>query len=431
MFLSKTKLKTGLLLLAVLFTAASCGGGGGGGQAVELVWWKPFDDPRFIEPLIQEFQKTHPNVRVKYVQKNIETYEDEVLQALAAGNGPDIFSIRNDWLPKHQDKLVPAGATGPGLREFKEQFASVASADLLASDKVYAVPLSIDVLALYYNRDLLSSAGVARPPATWEELVAMTPKLTRQDAFGNFTKSAAAMGTSGNVNRAPDLLGLLMLQNGTPFYSPAATGGSIDQQISDGKSQSYSPGERALQFYTQFANPAKVTYTWNARSNNSVEAFGAGQVAMVLSYSYLRDQLADRAPFLNYAVAPAPQISLEGTRVNYANYWAEAVAKQGKHQDAAWQFLKFISQKDVLKKYYEAQKAPSSRIDLLEEQQSDPAIGVFAESALSARSFYKPDSAAVESIFVQAIDDVTLKSVSPAEAIKAAGQKMRLLLRNF
>ena len=100
MSLSKTKLKTGLLLLAVLFTAASCGGGGGGGQAVELVWWKPFDDPRFIEPLIQEFQKTHPNVRVKYVQKNIETYEDEVLQALAAGNGPDIFSIRNDWLPK-------------------------------------------------------------------------------------------------------------------------------------------------------------------------------------------------------------------------------------------------------------------------------------------------------------------------------------------
>lgn len=425
------KYKIIILLFAVIFTAASCGRPGGGGEAVELTWWKPFDDPRLVQPLIDEFQKEHPNVRVKYVQKNIETYEDEVLQALAAGNGPDIFSIHNDWLPKHQDKLVPAGASGPTLREFKEQFAAVASADLVVGDKVYAMPLSVDVLALYYNRDLLASTSIARPPATWEELVGMTPKLTRQDTFGNFTRSAVAMGASDNVNRAPDILGLLMLQNGTPFYSPSAQGGSIDQQISDGKSGSYSPGERALQFYTQFANPAKVTYTWNARANNSVEAFGAGQVAMVLSYSYLREQLADRAPFLNYAVAPAPQIALEDIKVNYANYWAEAVAKQGKHQDAAWQFLKFIAQKEVLRKYYEVQKAPSSRIDLLEEQQSDPEIGVFAENALSAKSFYKPDSAAMESIFVQMIDDVVLRSVSPNEAIKSAGQKMRLLLRNY
>jgi len=425
-----------MLLLAVMFTAQACGVGPAR-QNIELTWWKPFDDPAAVQPLIQEFQKANPGVRVNYVQKNFETYEDELVGALAAGTGPDIFSIHNDWLPKHKDKMAPAGSTGFGLREYKENFAAVAGFDLISEDKIYAVPLAIDVLSLFYNRDILASAGIARPPATWEELVNMTPKLTRTDSLGNFTRSAVAIGTADNVNRAPDILGLLMLQNGTPFYFPGGQSsvsgsGSLDGQVRDeATGQSHSPGARALEFYTQFASPAKVTYTWNNRSNNSVEAFTGGTVGMIFSYSYLKPTLADRAPFLNYAVAPAPQIATDGTRVNFANYWAEGVSGQSKQKDAAWKFLKFITGKDVLKKYYEVQKSPSSRIDLLDEQLSDPEIGVFAEQVLTAESYYKPQSDAVETILVQAINDVVLRNVTPAEAISSAAQKFGLLLRNY
>lgn len=432
----KTFIKTSLLFFAVMLTAQSCGGGQPR-ENIELNWWKPFDDPSVVEPLIQDFQKANPGVRVNYSKKNIETYEDELIGALAAGAGPDIFSIHNDWLPKHMDKMSPAGSTGLTLRELREDFAAVASADLVSEEKVYAVPLSVDVLSLYYNRDILSSAGIARPPSTWEELVNLTPRLTRVDGLGNFTRSAVAMGAADNVNRAPDILGLLMLQNGTPFYTPAAGGrgggtGSIDGRVQDEiTGQNYSPAARALEFYTQFSNPAKVSYTWNSRSNNSIEAFTAGQTAMIFSYSYLRPALSERAPFLNYAVAPAPQISAEGTRVNFANYWAEGVSKQSQHQEAAWKFLKFITSKAVLQKYYEAQKLPSSRIDILDQQLSDPDIGVFAEQVLSARSYYKPQSDAVENIFAQAINDVVLRNISAQEAISSAAQKMQLLLRSY
>jgi len=184
-----------------------------------------------------------------------------------------------------------------------------------------------------------------------------------------------------------------------------------------------------LEFYTQFANPAKLTYTWNNRSNNSIEAFAGGQVAMIFSYSYLRATLQAKSPFLNYAVAPMPQIDPKKSRVNYANYWAEGVAKGSQYQEAAWQFLKFITSKEILPKYYEAQKQVSPRLDILEQQISDPEIGVFAENALSAKSLYKPDSDVVESIFVQMIDNVVLRSVTPQEAIKDATQKLNVLLR--
>lgn len=393
------------------------------------MWWKPFDDARIVEPLISEFQKAYPNVRVNYVQKNIENYEDELLDALAAGEGPDIFSIHNDWLPKHKAKTAPAPDNIFSLREFKENFLEVASADLTEGGKVYAVPLAVDVLAMYYNKDILSSAGIPRPPATWQEIIDMVSRLTRQDSLGNFQKQAVALGTAENINRAPDILGLLMLQNGTPLYSSNRDSATLDQQIQDPQGNYYSPGARALEFYTQFANPAKLTYTWNNRSNNSIEAFGSGRVAMIFSYSYLRATLESKSPFLNYAVAPMPQIDPQKSRVNYANYWAEAVAKASPHQEAAWQFLKFISSREILPKYYEAQKQVSPRLDILEQQISDPEIGVFAENALSAKSLYKPDSDVVESIFVQMIDNVILRGVAPSEAIKDATAKLNVLLR--
>lgn len=421
-----------LIFLAVLFLAQGCSLTGSSkkqGPPVELVWWKPFDDPRYIQPLIEAFQKDYPNVRITFVQKDIETYEDDLVEALASGSGPDIFSIHNDWLPKHKEKIVPAPGNLLSLREFRENFVEVASFDLTEGNEVYALPLATDVLALYYNKDILSSAGIARPPATWEEVLRYVPQITRQDNLGNFQRSAVAMGTADNINRSPDILSLLMLQNNTTFYDPTRSLAVFDQVVKEADGTTFSPGARALEFYTQFANPAKVTYNWNNRSNNSIEEFAGGRVAMIFSYSYLRPVLAGKAPFLNYGIASVPQISVEGNRVNFANYWAESVSKQGKNQEVAWQFLKYISAKDVLAKYYEVQKQVSSRIDILEEQISDPDIGVFAENALSAKDFYKPDSDAMESVFMEMINDVVSRNISPGEAIRSAVQKVNLLLR--
>lgn len=421
--------RTAVILLAIVFTAQACNRQ----QAprIELTWWKPFVELNQVQPLLEEFRKTHPNVLITLTTKSVETYEEELIDALASGSGPDIFAIHNDWLPKHKDKLVPAPATIFGFREYKESFVEVVSRDLTLDENIYAVPLDIDVLALYYNKDILAANGIARPPASWEELVAMTAKLTRQDKFGNFERSAIALGTADNINRAPDILGLLMLQNGVVFYSPDRKFSTFDQTLRDDAGTQFNPAETALEFYTQFANPAKVTYTWNNKSNNSIEAFASGQVAMIISYAYLKDNLRERAPFLNYGVSTVPQIDPAKNKVNFANYWAEGVSKQSKNQAAAWEFLKFVSQKEPLKKYYAVKSQPAPRIDIIEEQIADPEIGVFAENALSAKSLYKPDSRAVEGILVQMIGDVVLRNIAPKEALSAANQKINLLLRNF
>jgi len=397
---------------------------------LELTWWKTFEDSENVRELLTDYTATHKNVTVKFVKKEASTYEQELINALAAGAGPDIFSIHNDWLPKHADKISPMPDQLMNLRTYKESFVDVATTDFVKDDQIYAIPIAMDVLALYYNKDLLGSSGISQPPATWPELVSDAQKITKVLKPGTFTRSGVALGTSNNVNRAVDILTLLMLQNGTKFYSDDFGRATFDQrQTIPGSNQNFDPGAIALAFYTQFADPAKVSYTWNVRSDLSVDAFTQGKLAMMLSFQYMQPVIQSKAPNLNWDVAAVPQISEEVSKVNFANYWGESVSKLSKLSLAAWDFLNFISSKDELTKYYAKHKLVASRKDIIPSQVADTDLGVFAEGALTARSVYKKDANLYEGVFVKMIDDVILRNTDAEEALSNAAQQINLDLQ--
>jgi ABC-type glycerol-3-phosphate transport system substrate-binding protein len=419
-----------VIIMLVSQLALSCSGQDQNQKKYTLVIWKPFETPDTMQPIIDAYRKAHPTVDIIYVQKDIATYESDLLNAFASGAGPDIFSIHNDWLARYKDKMFPAPAGLFPLRAFEDTFVEVARQDLYdESDNLYAVPMAMDVLALYYNRDLLGSVGIAQPPQTWEEVISAVKKLTQQDKYGNFTTNGIALGTSGNINRSTDILSLLMLQNGTQIYNSTHNGVAINKEMTSPTGERYNPGTQALEFYTQFANPAKETYTWNVRNNQSIDAFASGQAAMILSYSYLVPTLETKAPLLNYGIAPVPQIDLSKPKVNYANYFAEAVSKFSPNAAAAWDFLKYAISKEALTLFYAKHKQAAPRKDIISEQLSDPEIGVFAEGALTAKTFYKPDASRVEAIFATMIDDVILRGKSAQQALSTAAQLLGDLLR--
>ena len=395
---------------------------------VTLTWWKTFETSENIQPLIDDYQAAHPNVTINYVKKDVGTYSQDLLNAYASGNAPDILSIHNDWLPGQIDKLAPEPANMMNVRQYNSTFADVASTDFIKNDKIYAVPMNIDLLALYYNKDLLNSSGIVTPPATWKDVVSDVQKITKLNKPSGFLHSGIAFGVADNVNRAVDILTLLMLQNGTQFYTTDQTQATFDQPQSDG-ANTYNPGSTALEYFTQFANPAKTVYTWNAKSDNSVDSFTQGKVAMMLSYYYMRPQVVDKAPTLNWDVAAVPQISETAVKVNFANYWGEAVNKNSKNAAVAWDFLNFITSNVELTKYYNQHKLVASRKDMLSTQVSDPVVGVYAENALSAKSVYKKDPDGYESVFTQMIDDVSLKGLTPDQAISNAAQQINLQLQ--
>ena len=424
--LSKARMAGAVLLLA--FTAAGCGGGTPLAKSVTLTFWNTFETTENLQPLFEAYRQQHPNVQINYVLKNVDTYESDLLNALAAGNGPDIFAINNAWLPAYLDKITPAPATVFNLKDYKTTFVDVAANDFTKDSKIYGAPMSVDSLALYYNKDLLGSAGIATPPKTWDELASQVLRLKRQDRTGYFTQSGVALGTSANINRAVDIVYLMMLQQGAiPFLSDNLTA-AFDQSVQKNGSTAY-PGADALTFYTSFASPSSPHYNWNARSDYSIDAFANGRLAFLYSYSYARDTILQKAPNLNFDVAPVPQPNLTDPAVNFANYWGEVVSKQSKNSAAAWDFVKFLTSQKSLDQYYAAHKLPSSRRDLISLQVTDPDIGTFANANLTAKSFYKPEAQALDDIFSKMIDSVVLKGVDPRTAVGQAAQQATALSR--
>lgn len=448
---NKSRFFSALFLVLAMPLFSGCGSQNQG-YSVNLEIWGIMDESSVYNEVISKYQDINPYVAsIKYRKFSQDTYKQELLDALAAGQGPDIFLINNSWLPSFENKLEPAPTGLIGERDMIANFPDVVSADFVNGGKTYAVPLSVDSMQLYYNRDIFNSAGITVPPKTWQDFGNDVQALTKVDGVGNIVRSGAAMGTSQNISRPTDILSLLMLQNGAELPTKKGMLASIDQGVVDKDGNVVQAGEQALGYYVQFAkvstplNASNPFYCWNNRQNNSVDAFASGNVAMVLGYSWQSNNIKSKNPKLNFGVAPVPQINPDKP-LSIANYWGYAVAKnkpsattqqQGSvvvpvteavRTHEAWQFLKFLTLKnsgkvtlynamtknskdfsvdyDPALEYLKKTQQPAARRDIIDLQKKDAVLGVFATGNLIAKSWYQADPDGVEKIFIEGIDSI-------------------------
>lgn len=418
-----------LVFLTLILILRNVGSGGNIGPRVAIEFWGVFDDRTDFDKVIRDFQAQNPNITVVYRQFSFEDYEKEVVNALAGGIGPDVWMIHHTWLPKHIDKLLPLPDKISGLdqplmtfRDFQDQFVEVAVEDLTADGQIYSIPLYVDTLALYYNRDLFNDAGITLPPKNWEEFNDAVEQLTKLDASGNIIQSGAAIGTSGNINRSTDMLMALMLQSGVRMTDTDNASATFAKPVNN-----TAVGEVALRYYTDFANPNARTYAWNGSQHYSVDAFTEGKVAMMFNYSHQADILNQKSARLNYSVTSIPQISETDIR-NYANYWAVAVSKKSLATDQAWRFVSYLASKEGTSSYLVQTMRPSARRDIIDLQKNDLRLGVFASQALTAKSWYQIDNSPIESIFAEMIDDVNFGRLSVREALQNAEAEVNVLM---
>jgi len=389
--------------------------------------WGVYDELDVLKPFIDAYQQQNKHIKIEYRKFSFEDYEKELINAFAADKGPDIWFIHNTWLPKHKDKIKEMPIDLMDLNVFRQSFVDVIEKDFVDSEKIYALPLFVDTLALIYNKDFLNSAGISSPPETWEDLVDDLDKLTKKDQWGNILKAGTAIGTAKNIHRSTDILSLLMLQNGTQMVGSDKQNVTFDESITL-KGESYRPGYDALRFYTEFANTSKRVYTWNRQMHYSIDAFIEGKTAMIFDYAYELSDIKNRAPYLNFGVAPMPQIKGREFDINYANYWALTVSNKSKATRQAWEFIKYLTSKENAEIYLERTKRPVARKDLVDLQMSDPILGVFAKQSLTARTWYQIDSDAIETIFADAIESVVLGEANLNSAIETAIRQINLLM---
>lgn len=463
-----------VVIVAVPFFSG-CGSAANSSYLVNLEIWGTFDDSLSYTEIINQYKKINPYVgEIKFRKFSQDSYKQELLDALASGQGPDIFLINNSWLPSFKNKINPAPTPFVSEQDMKSNFPDVVSYDFVSDGKAYAVPLSMDSMVMYYNKDAFNALGIVAPPKTWQEFQEDVKKMVLLDSTGNITRSGAAIGTAQNINAFSDLMSLLMLQNGVELPVQKGSLAKLDQGVVAQNGSVIQAGEQALGFYTQFAkmtttsNTVNPLYTWNSRQPNSIDAFAGGTTAMTFNYSWKNAEIKSKNPKLNYAIAPVPQI-YPNSPIDMANYWGYAVSlnktapavsaadtqtaapvSNDVRMHEAWQFLRFLTLKnsgtvtlynavtknskdfpisfDPALDYLKKTNQPAARRDIIDQQKTDPFLGPIVAGNLIAKNWYKVNPDAIDIAFANMVESVVNNSGGTLhDALLLASNKINAL----
>ncbi len=377
------------------------------GTQDETVWKK----------IIQDYEAFKPNVSVSYQQINADNYDSQVLNALASGNGPDIFEIDNHQLLENLSRITPVDPQQLNISQLNNLFPDVVGQDFTLNGQIYALPINMDTLALFYNNDLFNAAGVAQPPTTWSNIEALIPVFKQADSNGQINQAAIALGgSSQTINYAPDILSFLMLQYGTAMAQISSNG----YQASFAENQTENPGLNAFNFYLNFATPSNADYTWNDTLGNSFDEFAAGKVAMMLAYGKDIGVIQNKNAYLNFKTAAAPQLN-PSKPVSYANYQGLVVSKQSNAPSWAWNFIIFLTANDQEETaYLKAENQLPALRSLIAQGINDQNNSIFNRQALTAQSWLIPNESQTNSAFSSAIKNVLSGLLAPQDALNQA-----------
>jgi len=331
--IKKILIGLGVFILLIIVIIILIPKGGQSNKQVTLTWWGLWEDSSTMQPLILDFEKTHPNIKITYVKEDPSQYDDQLQARIQNGNGPDIFLYHNTWLPMLISDLSPLPSSVITPDEFKQVYYPVMQQDLVQNGAIYGIPMEADTLALFVNPSLFQDASV-QVPTNWDQFTQAAKSITVKDSTtGKIKTAGAALGTDNNITHWPDIVSLLFLQQGVQMnnFSSFASNESS-----------------ALQFYTSFAIPSNNV--WDNTLDDSILAFSKGNLAMYFGYSWDVFQIQQLNPNLNFKIYPVP--NLYGKSTTVASYWVNGVSSKSPNQQEAMEFMQFLSQKSTAQELY-------------------------------------------------------------------------------
>ncbi|MFI1978262.1 ABC transporter substrate-binding protein [Streptomyces wedmorensis] len=334
----------GAVTLSLVLSAAACGGGttdgaGSNSQPKTLTYWASNQgaslevDKKVLQPELDKFEK-ETGIKVKLEVVPWSDLLNRILTATTSGQGPDVLNIGNTWSASLQASgaLLPWDAKNFEKIGGKDRFvdSALGSTGVQGQDPA-AVPLYSMAYALYYNKKMFKDAGVEKPPATWDEVIATGKKITGGGGSG--------IGVEGsNLSNNIHQVFVLGKQHGADFFTP------------DGKADFTSDGAvAAVKQYVDLMATHRIVAPGNAEyaQNQSLSDFAKNKTAMVLWQTASATFKAQGMNDDEWGVVPAPVPSgVPGTGKATNSMVAGinlAVFKNTKNIDGAMKFVNFMT----------------------------------------------------------------------------------------
>ncbi|WP_419996332.1 ABC transporter substrate-binding protein [Streptomyces boninensis] len=333
------------LATALAATAAGCGGGtstddeGSNAKPKELTYWASNQGPsveadkKILTPELKKFEQ-QTGIKVKLEVVPWDSLLDRILAATTSGQGPDVLNIGNTWSASLQatGALLPWDAKTLDKIGGKDRFTPSALAAAGAEGKdPAAVPIYSLAYGLYYNKQMFKDAGIAKPPATWDDLVSVGKKLTKGGKYGLAVEGGNPVENSHHAF-------VFGKQHGADFFDSA------------GKPQFDSPGAvKAVKQYVDFLAGDKIAAKGNAEyaQNQSVKDFATGKAGMLLWQAAGSSLKSHGMKPEEYGVAPIPLQAGATSGPKAVNSMVAginmAVFKNSDNRDGALKFVKFMT----------------------------------------------------------------------------------------
>lgn len=293
------------------------------------VWDK--DLTMYYQPLIDEFEKQNPDIKIEMVDLGSSDYQTVLAtQLTGSGSNFDVVTIKD----------VPGYTTlvNKGVLESLDDYIAKDSVDLTAfkgltdqisvDGKLFELPFRSDFWVMYYNKDLFDAAGVAYPTndmtfAQYDELARkLTNDVPGQEVYGAHYHTWRS---------AVQLFGILdgkhtVLDGSYEFLKPYYD--MILAQQEDGVCQDYATLKTSNLHYSG--------------------AFSQGNIAMMNMGSWFIATLIEKiktgeyTECANWGIAKYPHAEGVEPGSTLATITALAIPTSAPNKDAAWKFVKFV-----------------------------------------------------------------------------------------
>jgi len=374
------------------------------GQVVTITYYGLWEPSSVMKPVIDEFEKQNPNIKISYQLQSPQDYQDRIKTALESQNSPDIVRLHSTWLPIFAKNLFPAPANSVSATEISTNFYPIVSKSLVSGSQVFGVPITMDGLALYINTAMFQQKSLT-PPKTWEDVLTAAKTLKEVDPLtGKITRAGIALGNTSNVDNWPDIVSLMLLQAGV--------------KLTDIKGTEVSA---ALNYYTDFVGKHRV---WDDTLPPSTVAFANEKVAMIIAPSWRAPEIKTINPSLSWQTVSVPQLPDSDT-VSWTSFWFESVGKNSKHPQEAWKFISFLASAKAQQLLFDAATAarefpqPPANKAVASIAQSNSTISPYTSSFETARTFYtasdtKDSKTALNSRLIKYLEDA-INSISQSQ----------------
>jgi putative chitobiose transport system substrate-binding protein len=263
-------------------------------KAPQLEFWTMQLQPKFndyFKDAIGKFEAANPGTKVNWVDVPWSAMQGKIQAAMAAKTAPDIVNLNPDFavqLATRNAWLDLDGALTNG--EPKAYLPRIWQAGTL-NGKAFSFPWYLTTNVTIYNQDLLKKAGIAKPPATYQELAVAAKEIKAKT--GKY-----AMFTTFVPEDSNDVLESLV-QMGVQL---------VDK---DGKAAFNTPaGKAAFQYWVDLYKQGLLPKESLTQGHQqAIQLYQAGETAMLSAGAPFIDTIAKNAPQIAQVSAVAPQIS--------------------------------------------------------------------------------------------------------------------------